>query len=236
MAEDDRRGRGLELASLGFADEEGEGTGVLLACLARVRSALERERAEAPALLAELLAQPEERRRELAGTDSRFQTWGICELLLARALASGEDDPAESGRLAALALATTAHLDTQRHAPPVVADLEARAWGCLGTARLRQGDLAGAEETLLSAAACLAQGTGDLLVEGNLLEFEAAVRQHQGRPGEAAALLKQAASRYREIGDAELLARAERQRAQVLPSGASGGPRVAFQSGERTKS
>src|SRR5262249_50155403 len=124
--------------------------------------------------------------------------------------------PAEAGDLAALVLAGADLLDRSRHAPPVVEDLKARAWAAAGEACLQREDLAGAENALHGAASCLAQGTGDLLVEARLLEFEASVRRHQGRTGEAAALLKMAAARYREIGESELLAKVVAARNEIL--------------------
>ena len=102
----------------------------------------------------------------------------------------------------------------------MVGDLKARAWAAAGEARRLQGDLAGAEEALRAAAACLAHGTGDLLVEARLLEFEAAVRRAQGRGGEAAALLKQAAARYRQVGETQLLERVLAEREAVCGRGA----------------
>jgi hypothetical protein len=42
------------------------------------------------------------------------------------------------------------------------------------------------------------------------------VRRQQGRAGEAAALLKMAAARYREIGESELLAKAVAARNEIL--------------------
>jgi hypothetical protein len=98
----------------------------------------------------------------------------------------------------------------------VVEDLKARAWAAAGEARRRQGDLAGAEEALRAAAGCLAHGTGDLLVEARLLELEAVLRRAQGRAGEAAALLKLAAARYRESGEVKLLERALAARDELL--------------------
>jgi len=232
MSDDDRHGRGIELAELtfpGLLEREGASAGALVAHLARVHSALVNERAAAPDLAAELLAETPERSSELARREPRFHTWGLCELLLSRGLAAAELDPPAAGRLAFLTLAVAEHLDLSRHAAAVVADLQARTWGCLVSARLSGGDLAGAEEALRTAASNLACGTGDLLVEGNLLEHEASVRQAQGRLSEAAALLKQAASRYREIGDADLLARAQRKRELTLrASGLSAPARVSF--------
>ena len=209
MAEDDRSGRGLEIA-----EPESASTHPLLAVLERARSALDRERAEAPALCAELLALPAATALEQIGREARFQTWGLCELLLAQGAGAGETG--EAGCLATLALAGAERLDPSRHAAAVVADLKARAWAALGEARRRAADLAGAEEALRAAAACLSHGTGDLLVEARLLEFEAAVRRGQGRQGEAAALLKLAAARYRETGEAEHLKRVLAAREDIL--------------------
>ncbi len=209
MAEDDGSGRGLEVA-----EPESAPAHPLLAVLERLRSTLGRERVEAPALCAELLALPAGTALEQVGREARFQTWGLCELLLARSAETGET--VEAARLASLALAGAEHLDPARHAAAVVADLKARAWAALGEARRCGADLAGAEEALRAAAACLSHGTGDLLVEARLLEFEAAVRHGQGRQGEAAALLKLAAARYRETGEAEHLQRVLAAREDIL--------------------
>jgi len=189
-----------------FATEEGGG-GALLEKLARARDLLGRERADAPALCAELLAEPPCRQGELAAAQPRFHTWGVAELLLQHSLQIGEQDPSLSGHLAALTLVVADHLDGALHAFAVVQDLKARAWAAVGESRRRAGELDGAEEALQAAAGCLAHGTGDLLVDAQLLEFEAAVREDQGRPGEAAALLKQAATRYDKINQTDLLQR-----------------------------
>ncbi|HEX3552332.1 MAG TPA: hypothetical protein VIA62_03785 [Thermoanaerobaculia bacterium] len=212
MAEDDRSGRGLGIAEP--AGPESAPANSLLAALERLRSALDRERAEAPALGAELLALPAEAALERIDREARFQTWGLCELLLAQSAGAGE--AGEAAHLATLALAGAQRLDPARHAAAVVEDLKARAWAALGEARRRAADLAGAEEALRAAAACLSHGTGDLLVEARLLEFEAAVRRGQGRQGEAAALLKLAAARYRETGEAEHLKRVLAEREGIL--------------------
>ncbi|MFL6259591.1 MAG: hypothetical protein ACJ76Y_07765 [Thermoanaerobaculia bacterium] len=215
---DEDRGGALDIAEPSTAlllEEDGGATASLLASLSRLRSALDRERAEAPVLAAELLALPAEARGERLRRDGRFHTWGLCELLLAKSLEGGED-PAAAGSLATLALAGADRLDPERHAAPVVEDLKARAWAAAGEARRRQGDLAGAEAALRAAAGCLAHGTGDLLVEARLLEFEAALRREQGRGGEAAALLKLAAARYRESGEVKLLERALAARDALL--------------------
>jgi hypothetical protein len=218
MAENHHRARGLQTVEPDPAllrEDEGGGASTLLERLKRVRSTLDRERAEAPKLAAELLALPPETREERLRRDPRFQTWGLSELLLARS-AEAAADPAEAGCLATLALAGADALDLTRHAAPIVEDLKARAWAAAGEACLRRRDPAGAEEALRAAAACLSQGTGDLLVEARLLEFEAYVRRDQKRPGEAAALLKMAAARYRDVGDVQLLERTLAERDALL--------------------
>lgn len=188
----------------------------LLERLARTQAALDRERAEAPSLCARLLELPPGEQIEGLRAEPRLHTWGVCEVLLEKSLAAAETDAAESGRIATLVLTASGLLDEALHVAPVVQDLEARAWACLGESRLRAGDLAGAEEALREGAARLAHGTGDLLVEARLLEFEASVRRQQGRTSEAAALLKQAESRYREANEHHLAARTHHKRDQVL--------------------
>lgn len=188
----------------------------LLERLARTQATLDRERAEAPALCARLLALPAGEQVEALRLDPRLHTWGVCEVLLERSLAAAEGDAAESGRLAALVLTAAALLDEALHVAPIVQDLEARAWALAGESKLRAGDVPGAEEALHEGAARLGHGTGDLLVEARLLEFEAAVRRQEGRTSEAAALLKQAEARYREANEHHLAARTHHKRDQVL--------------------
>ncbi|HKH50017.1 MAG TPA: hypothetical protein VKM72_35640 [Thermoanaerobaculia bacterium] len=188
---------------------------ILLARLEEARGRLDRERAEAPGLCAELLARAPDSVSD-AGAETvepRFRTWGVCEELLRQSTL--EENPFASSRLASLALAVTRGLDEQ-HDKPLVRDLEARVWASLGSARLRSGDLAGAGEALREGALRLVEGTGDLLVDACLLEFEAAVREAQGGLREAAGLLRQAQARYREIGETTLAERAAQARERVL--------------------
>jgi len=186
----------------------------LLQRLRRALHTLDRERSEAPGLCSALLDLPREEREDRLGASSVFHTWGVCELLLT--LAVETEDPADSAHLAGLALSGSRLLDTERHVASVIADLQARAWAALGESRRHDRDLEGVEEALRAAASCLARGTGDLLVEAHLLEFEARVRCDQERLGEASALLKLASSRYREAGDAVLCERALAARSEIL--------------------
>lgn len=177
-----------------------------------MRSILARERDVAPSLWLELARLPPDHQLDAIARDGRFHTFGFCELLLAQAATAAGT---EAGRLAALALAAAERLDGAVHAAPVVYDLKARAWAQLGEARRTMDDLPAAEDALSAAAACLSHGTGDLLVDARLLEFEAAVRADQGRGGEAEALLRQAAARYAQVNEPDLAARAAARREEL---------------------
>ncbi|HSS75692.1 MAG TPA: hypothetical protein VLV54_03015 [Thermoanaerobaculia bacterium] len=221
MADNDRSGRGLEIAEPEtdlLLESASAPPSPLLAVLEQVRSALDGERAAAPAVFAELAALAPAEALARICRESRFQTWGLCELLLARSAELAAADP-DAAHFAALALAGAERLDPSRHAAAVVEDLKARSWAAVGDARRRAADLAGAEAALRAAATCLSHGTGDLLVEARLLEFEAAVRRGQGRHKEAAAVLKLAAARYRETGETERLERALTEREDILQAG-----------------
>lgn len=209
-------------------DTGGNQVGTLAERLARTRLVLGRERDEAPGLCAELLGRAPAAQRETADRDARFHTWGVCELLLARAAAVAEVEPPESGRLARLGLALTERLDLGLHASAVVADLKARLWAAAGEAARREGEVRQAEEALGASAACLAHGTGDLLLDAQLLEFEAAVREDQGRAGEADSLLKQAAARYAALHEDDLHARVLAKRGHLRRPGEAAQPVVSL--------
>jgi hypothetical protein len=216
MDDDERSSEGSDLDRL----LDGLDKGSLLEHLTQVQTVLAAERAAAAALCTELLALSGDHQEEEARREPRFRTWGVCENLLLRS-ADPETEPAEAVRIAALALTVAAGLDTVVHTAAMVRDLQARACAGLGQARLRTGDGDGAEHALTEAASHLAHGTGDLLVEACLLELEAAVRRRQGRPREAAALLRQAETRYREIGETELAAQARQAREESLAAAQS---------------
>lgn len=161
---------------------------------------LERDRREAPSLVVQLLAaNPLDRLALLA--DPQFQTWGVGELLVAASEEACEIDLPEAERLAHLALASIATLRSPTHPESLVEDLRARGWAALGEVRRRQHSLEAAEEALQTAARALVRGTGDLLVEARLLEFEARLRLDGDRPLEAESLLRQASSRLRQAGE-----------------------------------
>lgn len=156
-----------------------------------VRAGLEAERREARRLMAGLQILPVERWPARVRKDRRFHTWGFCELLL---------EQAASEVCAGLAVSVAGGIDPEAHPPVFVEELRARAWGGLADVRRRAGDLAGAEEALQHAEACLVRGTGDRLARARLLERKGALRHAQERSGEAARLLGRAILLYRRAG------------------------------------
>ena len=178
--------------------------------LARLSASLEKERAEAPCLVDELL-RADGQRLERA-VEAPFRTWGVAELLARRAFE--ENQPERCEELADLGLAVAAKL--AEHPAAIVADLTARLWAARGQARLSAGDLAAGQEALTAASACLERGSGDLLTEATLFELEARILEALGRPREASSLLRQAATRYSEIVDRKGQARVRAWRDRLL--------------------
>jgi hypothetical protein len=79
-----------------------------------------------------LLAQPEHRRRALIRQEEKYQTLGLCELLLAKCRAAWIDDPAASVELAKLAALVAQRLNRELYGGPNVDDVRVMAWVHLG--------------------------------------------------------------------------------------------------------
>lgn len=119
--------------------------------------ALHQERAEAPALLADLLAHRPEKRKLLLGNSSRFQTWGLYELLVERSWQARATSRVEAEELARLAIHLGPHLDTAYYQREVIEDIQARAWSYVANLRRLASDFAGAEEAFQVAYSHLKQ-------------------------------------------------------------------------------
>ncbi len=163
---------------------------------------LAKERAEAPARLAELIEQPPERREMLLRNHPYYQTWGLLEHLIERARERCVVDPPSSEGLARLALSLADLLDTDFYGAERIEDLRARAWGYVGNALRNRFDLLSADKALEMAFAHLQRGTGDILERALLLEIHASLRRAQRRLDEAERMLLRAIRIYREVGEA----------------------------------
>jgi tetratricopeptide (TPR) repeat protein len=188
--------------------------------------AVARERAEAPALLAELLGHRVERQQMLARNSRRFRSLALCGLLLQRSHEVSVDDPAQGERTAALALELIRFLDGGWYGERVLADTRGRCWMLIGNARRIAGDLPGAEEALLRSDSSLGRGTGDLMEKAQLLVHKAFLRQAENRLDEAAALFRRAVSIFVSTGEPLQAAESIAELAQVEQE--RGGPERAI--------
>ena len=174
------------------------------------RAGLEAEREQARRNLAQLETRSVSRWLSRVQADSRYHTWGFCELMLDRSEEARRGDRGDregatdshglAELCAGLAVSVAARIDSAVHPPLLVEELKARAWTCYADARRVAGDLAGAEEALRRAEAHLLRGTGDRLEKARLLERKAVLRSGQDRTEEAARLLSRAILLYRRAG------------------------------------
>ncbi|HEV7516307.1 MAG TPA: tetratricopeptide repeat protein [Thermoanaerobaculia bacterium] len=174
----------------------------------RVNAALQAERSEAHELFAELLRHPHERRLILLQNSTRFQSWGLCELMLQKPGETVNLEPREAKELAELAVTLAESLSPVVYGPALVQDWKARAWACLGNANRVLSDFRSAEQCFQVAESHLARGTGDRLERARLLDLKASLRNYQGRTEEAISLLNRAIAIYQRSGQRHLLGRA----------------------------
>jgi tetratricopeptide (TPR) repeat protein len=176
--------------------------------------AAEREQAEAPARLTELLERPvAERLAALA--EPRFHSLSLCDRLVAASHEEGFRAPREAEALARLALALAGRLDPERCGEGLLADVRARAWGALGNALRIAGDLRGAQAAFGTAGELWRAGTRDRLDRARLLALQASLRRAQRRLGEADGLLRRAIAIYLRANEGHLAGEAILARAVV---------------------
>ena len=161
---------------------------------------LTRERGEAPGLFVELTGYSADQRRLVLHNTSRFNTWGLFELLVERSSETSIHNPARAEEFGALALLLADSLDTDRYGIKLIEDLRARAWGYIGNANRVRSDLHAAEGTFAEAYLHLKEGTGDALERAILLDLEASLRRDQRRFDEALSLLRRAVTIFLQSG------------------------------------
>lgn len=163
--------------------------------------ALHQERADAPGLVADLLGHSPEKSKLLLANSSRFQTWGVYELLVERSWEARGTSRVEAENLARLAIHLGPHLDASYYQREVIEDLQARAWSYVGNLRRIASDLQGAEEAFETAFAHLKVGTREPLERAVFLDLKASLRGTQRRLDEARQLLCRAIAIFRHQGD-----------------------------------
>ncbi|HKH46516.1 MAG TPA: hypothetical protein VKM72_17780 [Thermoanaerobaculia bacterium] len=159
----------------------------------RIRQA-SRERAEAPALLAELVRHAPGQREMLVRNARRFRSFSLCLLLLDRSREMSPGDPRGGEGWALLALHLTDFLDLGVYGSELIEDIRGRSWSFLANTRRISGDLLGAERAFACAEEHLRQGTRDPLERAQMLVLKATLCRVQCRFGEAERLLRRALS------------------------------------------
>jgi tetratricopeptide (TPR) repeat protein len=172
-----------------------------------VESSFQRERAEAPGLFSELSQHPVEKRPLLVRNCPRFQTWGLCELLLRRGREQNFHNPALGESLALLALEVLDRLDVS-YGKEALEDLRARAWAYVANSRRVKADLRGAEEAFALASTSLRRGSQDPMDRAVFLDLRASLLRAQRRFPEALRSLRRALGIFRELGESHRAGRA----------------------------
>jgi tetratricopeptide (TPR) repeat protein len=188
-----------------LAEEEGgEYEAAFQAGLAMIESRaplFEKERAEAPALMVDLMEQQAEHWEDVLRQLPRFHTWGLLDLLIERSRETSVRDPSYSEELGRLAIILSESLEPARYGDKLIEDLRARAWAFIGNARRTKSDLQGAEDAFVQATRHLMLGTGDRLEQGILIDLVASLRRDQRRFNEAEDLLEEAVTTFLQVGD-----------------------------------
>lgn len=166
----------------------------------RIRQA-ERERAEAPALLAELTRFSPGRREMLVRNARRFRNFSLCLLILDRSRKISPENPRDGEEWALLALHLTDLLASEVYGRGLIEDVRARAWTFFANSRRIAGDLLGAERAFEQAEEHLRQGTRDRLERAQVLVSKASLRRLQSRFKEAERLLRRALSIWLSAGE-----------------------------------
>lgn len=171
-------------------------------------AALERERDAAPSLFGSLVTLEPGQQRLLVRNSRRFQTWGLCELLIARGKEETYTDARHGEELLHLSIAVSAHLAPASYGREFVEDLRARSWGAIANARRCQRDLTASEEAFEEAFSHLRRGTADPLEQATLLDLQASLLRAQQRTEESLRLSRRAISVFQRLGQTQATAKA----------------------------
>jgi hypothetical protein len=154
------------------------------------------ERRIGAALWEELEPHPHQRRFLLVDHIARFRCWGLFDLLLA---ASAAAEPAEALGFAQLAWRVARQLPTRRYGS-LTADYEAAALLAAARARRLLRQPGAACQLLELAGSRREQGSGDPLLEADLVAEAAVLQRDLGHFGRAGKLFETATRLYHAIG------------------------------------
>lgn len=175
--------------------------------LESLQAMLGKERGAAPGLLARLLKLPKGQQQLLIRNSSRFQTWGLFELLIQVGREETFTDPTHAEEILQLALDVSSCLDDSFYGKERIEDLRARTWGFIGNARRVKIELTAAEEAFDEALQRLRSGTEDPLERAVLFDLKASLRREQQRPKEALRFSHRAIKIFHRAGESHLMGR-----------------------------
>ena len=179
--------------------------------LAAVRArwaVLERERAEAPALLGSLVTLDPGQQRLLVTNSTRFRSWGLCELLIERGKEETYTDPRHAEQLLHLAVAVSTHLSPASYGGEFIEDLRARSWGAIANARRCQRDLTASEAAFEEAFSRLRRGSEDPLEQATLFDLQASLLRAQQHFEESLLLSRRSIAVFQQLGQTQATAKA----------------------------
>jgi tetratricopeptide (TPR) repeat protein len=154
------------------------------------------ERQIGAALWDELEPHPDQRRLLMVDHMSRFRCWGLFDLLLA---ASADAEPTEALGLAELAWRVARQLPARRYGS-LISDYEAAALLAAARAHRLLRQLKPARQLLELAVARCEQGSGEPILEADIVAEEGLLSKDLGDFESAEHLLKTAVRLYRAVG------------------------------------
>lgn len=168
--------------------------------------AFDREKEEAPALVAELASLTPERQVLVARNSARFQTRAVCELLCEEAADNCSSNSELAVHQAGLATLLAAAMPGEPYGKGVANDVRARAASVLGHAQRTCSRLFEAEEAFQQAEELLDLGSSDPATLGRVWYFKAFLRHDQRRFEEAIELFQRAGREFAAAADDHLVA------------------------------
>lgn len=171
----------------------------------RLRARIAAEQAEAPSRVERLLGHPYERQLLMVRNATRYQTFAVCQELLAASWARRFDEPQRCVELAQAALAVSELLSAEEYGGGALLDLKARCWAEVANGLRIYSDFRGADEAFRTAADLLVRGTGSPSEVARYLDLRASLLSARSEYADAEEMVTRAVSLYRELGDLSAL-------------------------------